>query len=60
MGEAFLWGLVAGSSLVIGGILALRFRFSSRTIALIRASRRAALHSASSSGRFSTGFRNPW
>lgn len=37
MGEAFLWGLVAGSSLVIGGILALRFRFSPRTIALIMA-----------------------
>jgi zinc transporter, ZIP family len=37
MGEAFLWGLVAGSSLVIGAILALRFRFSPRTIALIMA-----------------------
>ena len=37
MGEAFLWGLVAGSSLVIGGILALRFRFAPRTIALIMA-----------------------
>ena len=37
MGEAFLWGLVAGSSLVIGGILALRFRFSARTIGLIMA-----------------------
>ena len=37
MGEAFLWGLVAGSSLVIGGMLALRFRFAPRTIALIMA-----------------------
>jgi ZIP family zinc transporter len=37
MGEAFLWGLVAGSSLVIGAILALHFRFSLRTIALIMA-----------------------
>ena len=37
MAEAFLWGLVAGSSLVIGGILALIFHFSARTIGLILA-----------------------
>ena len=37
MGEAFLWGLVAGSSLVIGGVLALRFHFTPRTIGLILA-----------------------
>lgn len=37
VGEAFLWGLVASSSLVIGAGVALSFRLSARTIALIMA-----------------------
>ncbi len=37
MGEAFLWGLVASSSLVIGAAVALAFRLSARTIAWIMA-----------------------
>ncbi|MGH3023412.1 MAG: ZIP family metal transporter [Gaiellaceae bacterium] len=37
MGEAFLWGLVAGSSLVIGGLLALRLRIGGRALGLIMA-----------------------
>jgi ZIP family zinc transporter len=35
--EAFTWGLVAASSLVIGSILALRFRFSPFAIGLVMA-----------------------
>jgi ZIP family zinc transporter len=37
MGLAFLWGIVAGSSLVIGGVLALRLRIQSRALGLIMA-----------------------
>ncbi len=37
MGEAFLWGLVAGSSLVIGGWVALRVRIGGRVLGLIMA-----------------------
>jgi zinc transporter, ZIP family len=35
MGAAFGWGVVAGSSLVIGALIALRFRIGLRTIGLI-------------------------
>jgi ZIP family zinc transporter len=37
MREAFLWGTVASSSLVIGGVLTLRFSISSRVLGLIMA-----------------------
>jgi len=37
MGEAFLWGAVAGSSLVLGGPIALRFPISRRLLGLIMA-----------------------
>ena len=37
MGEAFLWGAVAGSSLVIGGIVALRAPITRRHVGLIMA-----------------------
>ena len=37
MGEAFLWGLVAGSSLVIGGAMARRLPISRRLLGLIMA-----------------------
>ena len=37
MGEAFAWGMVAASSLVIGAIVALLFKISLRTIGLIMA-----------------------
>src|SRR5262245_13195541 len=37
MGLAFLWGLVAGSSLVIGGWVALRFRIGSLLLGLVMA-----------------------
>ena len=37
MGEALLWGLVASSSLVVGGALALRFSIPSRVLGLIMA-----------------------
>lgn len=37
MGEAFLWGAVAGSSLVLGGLIALRFPISRRLLGLIMA-----------------------
>jgi ZIP family zinc transporter len=37
MGEAFLWGLLAGSSLVIGGILALRLQIRGRVLGLVMA-----------------------
>lgn len=37
MGEAFLWGTVTGSSLVIGGILALRAPITRRHVGLIMA-----------------------
>ena len=37
MGEAFAWGTVAASSLVIGAIVALLFRIDLRTIGLIMA-----------------------
>ena len=37
MSEAFLWGLVAGSSLVIGGIVALRIRIGSGVLGLVMA-----------------------
>jgi zinc transporter, ZIP family len=37
MTEAFLWGALASSSLVIGGALALRFRVSGRLLGLILA-----------------------
>jgi zinc transporter, ZIP family len=35
MGEAFFWGLVAGSSLIVGGAFALRFRFSQARLGLV-------------------------
>jgi zinc transporter, ZIP family len=35
MGEALFWGLVAGSSLILGGAFALRFRISERTLGLV-------------------------
>jgi len=35
MRESFLWGIVAGSSLVLGGLLALRFPIGRRTLGLI-------------------------
>lgn len=37
MGESFAWGLLAGSSLVVGGILALRLRISSRALGIVMA-----------------------
>lgn len=37
MGAAFLWGLVGGSSLLIGGLIALRFRIGSRLLGLVMA-----------------------
>jgi ZIP family zinc transporter len=37
MSGAFLWGLVAGSSLVVGGVVALRFRIRPRVLGLIMA-----------------------
>ena len=37
MGEAFLWGLIGGSSLVIGGVLAIAFRISLRTLGVVMA-----------------------
>ena len=37
MGEALLWGLVAGSSLVLGGVVALRVSISRRALGLIMA-----------------------
>ena len=37
MGEAFFWGLVGGSSLVIGGVVALRVAISRRLLGLIMA-----------------------
>src|ERR671913_950145 len=35
MGEAFFWGLLSASSLVLGALLALRFRIGLRAIGLI-------------------------
>ena len=37
MGEAFFWGIVAGSSLVLGGVIGLRFSISPRLLGLIMA-----------------------
>jgi ZIP family zinc transporter len=37
MGEAFFWGIVAGSSLVLGGVIARRFSISQRMLGLIMA-----------------------
>lgn len=37
MGEAFVWGIVASSSLVLGGVLALRFNIGRRALGLIMA-----------------------
>jgi zinc transporter, ZIP family len=37
VGEAFIWGLVAGTSLVVGGVIALRFSMSRRALGLIMA-----------------------
>jgi ZIP family zinc transporter len=37
MSSAFLWGLFAGSSLLLGGVLALRLRISRSTLGLIMA-----------------------
>jgi zinc transporter, ZIP family len=37
MGLALFWGLVAGSSLLLGGLLALRFHIGSRVLGLIMA-----------------------
>ena len=37
MGEAFVWGLVGGSSLVIGGVVALRVALTRRLLGLIMA-----------------------
>ena len=33
--NAFFWGLLATSSLILGGIIAIRFTLSSRTIGII-------------------------
>jgi ZIP family zinc transporter len=35
--NAFLWGLVASSSLLLGGLLGLRFRFGKRTLGIVMA-----------------------
>ena len=35
MTEAFLWGALAASSLMIGGVLALAFRVSGRLLGLV-------------------------
>ena len=35
--ESFFWGFVAASSLIIGAVLAIRIRISTRTIGLIMA-----------------------
>jgi ZIP family zinc transporter len=37
MGEAFVWGIVAGSSLVLGGLIALRLRIPDRVVGLVMA-----------------------
>ena len=37
MGEAFLWGTVAGASLVVGGAVALRVSLSRRIVGLVMA-----------------------
>lgn len=37
MSEAFLWGLLAASSLLLGGLLALRLRVGSRALGLVMA-----------------------
>jgi ZIP family zinc transporter len=37
VGEAFAWGIFAGSSLLLGGLLALRFRISDRLLGLVMA-----------------------
>jgi ZIP family zinc transporter len=37
MGEAFVWGLVAGSSLVLGGLIALQFTMSQRLVGIVMA-----------------------
>ncbi len=37
MGEAFVWGVVGGSSLVIGGVIAMRLTISRRLLGLIMA-----------------------
>jgi ZIP family zinc transporter len=37
MTEAFAWGLVAGSSLLLGGVIALRFSISSSVVGLVMA-----------------------
>jgi zinc transporter, ZIP family len=37
MGTAFAWGLVAASSLVLGGLLALRFQIGNRALGLVMA-----------------------
>ena len=37
MGEAFGWGVVAGSSLLLGGLIALRFKISERLLGLVMA-----------------------
>jgi zinc transporter, ZIP family len=37
MGEAFVWGVVAGSSLVLGGVIALQAPITRRHVGLIMA-----------------------
>ena len=37
MGEAFAWGIFAGSSLLLGGLIALRFRISDLFLGLVMA-----------------------
>ena len=37
MGEAFLWGTVAGASLVVGGVVALRVSLTRRVVGLVMA-----------------------
>ncbi len=37
MGEAFLWGTVAGASLIIGGVVAIRVSLTRRVVGLIMA-----------------------
>jgi ZIP family zinc transporter len=37
MAESFAWGLLAGSSLILGGLLAIRFRIEKRALGLVMA-----------------------